>query len=119
MKVLVDMNLSPAWVGALKGEGLDVLHWQDIGDKAAADRDILAWAREKNHIVLTLDLDFQQLLFATRAQGPSLVLIRVRDAMSPSLPPKVRQVLIENAARLQDVALSSWTKAALACAFCH
>ena len=102
MNVLVDMNLGPSWVGALAGPDVRVRHWQDIGDKTAPDRDILAWARANAQIVLTLDLDFQQLLFATRAQGPSVVLLRVRDVMAPSIPMKVRQVLIENAAMLEE-----------------
>src|SRR5207245_704724 len=96
------MNLAPAWVAALEGEGLRVRHWQDIGERTAPDRDILAWARTNNHIVLTLDLDFQQLLFATGAQGPSVVLLRVRDAMSPRLPVTVRRVLIDNSSSLHD-----------------
>ena len=96
------MNLGPDWVSALAGEGLRACHWQDLGDKTAADTVILAWARAHGHIVLTLDLDFQQLLFATRAHGPSVVLLRVRDPMSPALPAKVRQVLIENATPLAD-----------------
>ena len=102
MNVLVDMNLGPGWVAALAGDQVRVRHWQDIGDKTAPDRDLLAWARANAHIVLTLDLDFQQLLFATRAQGPSVVLLRVRDVLAPSLPAKVRQVLIENAASLEE-----------------
>ena len=102
MNVLVDMNLGPDWVSALTGEGLHACHWQDIGDKTAADTIILAWARTNGHVVLTLDLDFQQLLFATRAQGPSVMLLRVRDPMSPALPAKVRRVLLDNTAPLAD-----------------
>ena len=96
------MNLGPAWVTALQCDDLHVRHWQDVGDKTTPDREILAWARGNGHIVLTLDLDFQQLLFTTRAQGPSVVLLRVRDPLAPSLPAKVRRVLLENAAHLAD-----------------
>ena len=96
------MNLAPDWVSALGGEGLCARHWQDTGDKTAADTTILAWARTHGHVVLTLDLDFQQLLFATRAHGPSILLLRVRVPMSPALPAKVRQVLLDNATQLAD-----------------
>ena len=101
MNVLVDMNLGPGWVPALMTEAVSVRHWQNIGDRSAPDHELLAWARANAHIVLTLDLDFQQLLFATRAQGPIVVLLRVRDALASSLPAKVRQVLLENAASLE------------------
>jgi predicted nuclease of predicted toxin-antitoxin system len=94
------MNLGPDWVTALQTEELHVRHWRDIGDKSAPDRDIFAWARTNGYVVLTLDLDFQQLLFATRAQGPSVVLLRVRDPLSTALPNKVRRVLLDNATHL-------------------
>lgn len=102
MNVLVDMNLGPGWVAAMETESLRVRHWQDVGGKSAPDLEILEWARNNGHIVLTLDLDFQQLLFATRAHGPSVVLLRVRDPMAPPLPAKVRQVLLENTTHLAD-----------------
>lgn len=105
MNVLVDMNLATAWATALSGDGIQARHWQDIGERTAPDHEILAWARTHDHVVLTLDLDFQQLLFATRARGPSVVLLRVRDPLAGSLPAKVRQTLIENAASLQEGSL--------------
>ena len=102
MNVLVDMNLAPAWVAALTAGDLHVRHWQDVGDKTAPDHEILSWARNNSYVVLTLDLDFQQLLFATRARGPSVVLLRVRDPLAASLPLKIRGVLLQNAAQLAD-----------------
>ena len=99
------MNLATAWATALSGDGIQARHWQDIGERTAPDHEILAWARTHDHVVLTLDLDFQQLLFATRARGPSVVLLRVRDPLAGSLPAKVRQTLIENAASLQEGSL--------------
>ena len=41
------------------------------------DPDLLAWARANNHIVLTQDLDFSQILYATAESGPSVVLLRM------------------------------------------
>ncbi len=31
MRILVDVNLSPAWVEALRARGIDALHWRDVG----------------------------------------------------------------------------------------
>lgn len=31
MKILIDMNLSPNWVGFLKGAGVEALHWSEVG----------------------------------------------------------------------------------------
>lgn len=44
MKVLIDMNLSPAWVETLGEAGFEALHWSAVGDPRAPDRKILKWA---------------------------------------------------------------------------
>lgn len=31
MNILVDMNLSPAWISVLEELGLEAIHWSDIG----------------------------------------------------------------------------------------
>ena len=31
MRLLVDMNLSPRWVGVLINEGMEAVHWAAIG----------------------------------------------------------------------------------------
>ena len=31
MKVLIDMNLSPEWVGFLEREGHQAIHWSEVG----------------------------------------------------------------------------------------
>jgi predicted nuclease of predicted toxin-antitoxin system len=37
----------------------------------------MRWAREHQHVILTQDLDFSQLLFVTSEKGPSVVLLRM------------------------------------------
>ena len=31
MKLLLDMNLSPRWVGVLPAAGFEAIHWSDVG----------------------------------------------------------------------------------------
>lgn len=38
MKILLDMNLSPAWVEFLEGEGFEAVHWSLVGEPNAPDR---------------------------------------------------------------------------------
>lgn len=78
MKILVDMNLSPAWVAALAKGGYEVVHWSNVGMPAASDREILGWARSHGHIVFTHDLDFGAILAATGANAPSVVQLRTQ-----------------------------------------
>ena len=70
MKLLVDMNLSPTWVSYLGSHQIEAWHWSDIGDPAASDTTVMNWAREREHVVFTHDLDFSALLAATEAKGP-------------------------------------------------
>jgi len=79
VKLLVDMNLSPDWVPLLAARGWEARHWSELGPGNAPDTDLLRWARENAHVVLTQDLDFSQLLFTTRECGPSVVLLRMND----------------------------------------
>ena len=56
--ILVDMNLSPDWVAFLQSHGHTAVHWSTVGDIRALDPEIMEWARNNGHIVLTHDLDF-------------------------------------------------------------
>jgi len=77
MKLLVDMNLSPDWVPLLVSHGWDASHWSHVGQGSAPDTELMNWAREHHHIILTQDLDFSQLLHVTSEKGPSVVLLRM------------------------------------------
>lgn len=55
MKIVLDMNLSPAWIPFLKAGGHEVKHWSDIGVITATDIEIMEWARNNDYIVFTHD----------------------------------------------------------------
>jgi predicted nuclease of predicted toxin-antitoxin system len=82
MKLLVDMNLSPAWVRFLAEAGVDAVHWSQVGPGSAADRVLVEWAAAHDRIVLTADLDFGAILAATQRRRPSVVQVR-GDLLSP------------------------------------
>jgi predicted nuclease of predicted toxin-antitoxin system len=46
MKVLVDMNLSPDWVGFISGSEIQTIHWSAIGPGEATDNAIFNYAAE-------------------------------------------------------------------------
>ncbi len=79
MKLLVDMNLSPDWIPALSEKGWEAVHWPEVGTASAPDHELMQWAREHGHAILTQDLDFTQLLFTSGDAGPSVVLLRLKD----------------------------------------
>lgn len=79
ISVLVDMNLSPAWVGRLSEAGFVARHWSEVGAVTAPDSEIMAWAKDNRFVVLTHDLDFSAILAATQAMAPSVILLRMQD----------------------------------------
>lgn len=93
MKILVDMNLPPAWAKVLADEGWEAFHWSEVGDPRASDRAIMEWARINGYAVFTHDLDFGALLSAVRATGPSVVLVRSQDVLPSHLGPIVIRTL--------------------------
>jgi predicted nuclease of predicted toxin-antitoxin system len=82
MKVLVDMNLPPAWVALLVQSGFEAVHWAQVGPKNAWDAELMKWAAERGYIILTADLDFGAILAATHRNRPSIVQLR-SDILTP------------------------------------
>ncbi len=82
MRFVVDMNLSPAWVAFLRQAGFEAVHWSKVGEREASDRQLMQWAEENGHLVITNDLDFSAILAATQRRRPSVVQIR-SDLLTP------------------------------------
>ncbi len=101
MRVLVDMNLSPAWVTALTNHGITAVHWSTVGDPRAEDSVIMGWARTNNYIVFTHDLDFGAVLALTQAEGPSVIQVRTHDVTPEHLEPALIDVLENNRSVLE------------------
>lgn len=107
MKILVDMNLSPSWIPLLRSCGHEALHWSAIGDPSAPDVELLAWARDRMHVVFTHDLDFGILLAATDALGPSIVQVRTLDVSPQTIGDAVLRVLEQHQTELEAGAIVS------------
>lgn len=77
--LVVDVSLPPAWVDVFVNHGWPAVHWSAIGDRRAKDREVMAWAREHQHVVFTHDLDFGTLLALTTIdQRPSATRVDLR-----------------------------------------
>lgn len=93
MKLLLDMNLSPEWIGFLEREGLEAVHWASVGSPTASDADIMEWARQRGYVVFTHDMDFSALLAVTGATGPSVLQVRTQDVLPATIGLDVVRVL--------------------------
>ncbi|MGB5197916.1 MAG: DUF5615 family PIN-like protein [Candidatus Deferrimicrobium sp.] len=105
MKLLVDMNLSPRWVGLLAGAGIEAAHWSTLGAKNAPDSEIMAYAGVNDYVVLTHDLNFSVILAATHGEKPSVVQIRADDVSPDVIGKQVIAALRQMASELEEGAL--------------
>ncbi len=105
MKLLIDMNLSPRWVGVLVDAGIESVHWSALGAHDAADSQIMAYAHPNDYVVLTHDLDFSAILAVTHGEKPSVVQIRAGDVSPDVIGKQVIVALRQMASELEDGAL--------------
>ena len=105
MKLLLDMNLTPTWCDSFRLRGHEVIHWSLTGDPRATDRAIMEFAAAGGYAVITYDLDFGALLAATKAVGPSVVLVRAGDVTAPTVESLVLAAIDACAEELQRGAI--------------
>lgn len=105
LKLLIDMNLSPEWAPALQGHGWEAVHWSDVGDPKATDREIMDWAVVHEYIVITHDLDFGTMLALTHETGPSVLQVRAENILPDHLGEIVIAALNQHESALSSGAL--------------
>lgn len=105
MKVLIDMNLSPRWTHFLAEAGIEAAHWSELGPGDAADTEIMAFAKERDYVVFTHDLDFGAILAATHGDKPSVIQVRSEDVRPESIGGAVVASVRQTADSLAEGAL--------------
>lgn len=105
MKILIDMNLSPAWTQILTQAGIEAVHWSTLGPAYASDPEIMTFARDQGYVVLTHDLDFSAILAATKGERPSVAQIRADDVSPRVIGPAVVTALRQMTPELDRGAL--------------
>jgi len=99
------MNLSPEWVPFLHDAGVDSIHWSVVGRPNAPDVELMTWARDNAHVVFTNDLDFSALLAMTRANGPSVLQLRLQNLLPDAVGQLVLHVLQQHGDSLENGAI--------------
>ncbi|MEI7894243.1 MAG: DUF5615 family PIN-like protein [Myxococcales bacterium] len=77
MKILVDVNISPRVVAALRAEGFAAVRVNDIIPACSPDEDVLAEAVRIGAVLVSQDQDFSAILATSGAMQPSHVNLRV------------------------------------------
>jgi predicted nuclease of predicted toxin-antitoxin system len=105
VKILIDMNLTPAWIECFAEHQIQSAHWSSLGDPKALDPEIMDFARSMNYVVFTHDLDFGNILAVTHALGPSVIQARVEDPVPDVIGGAVVAAIVEHAVHLERGAL--------------
>lgn len=74
-KFLIDENLSPKLAGSLRALGYAASAVRDVGLTGSTDKEIVAWAKAHDHIVITRDLGFGY-TYAVKDIAFGLILLR-------------------------------------------
>ncbi len=105
MKLLVDMNLSPKWIGVFRNSGWEAVHWSAVGQATARDAEIMEYAAANDYVVVTHDLDFSAILAVTHGKKPSVIQIRSEDVSAEILGKQTVAALRHMQAELEAGAL--------------
>ena len=95
MRLLADMGVSMRVVEALRTDGHDVVHAQDIDLARATDRDILEHAAAESRTLVTFDLDFAEILALRQSDRERVVLLRLQNTRNENVLARLRLVLTE------------------------
>ena len=98
MKFLIDLALSPKTVKVLRDFGYEAVRINELGMAKSKDKELLTYAEQSGFVVITADLDFGDILAATRNRKPSVIIFRLKI---PS-PDHVNSLLIEALPRIED-----------------
>ena len=99
------MGVSLTTVRGLREANHNTVHLRDEHLIRLPDPLIVAKAVAENRIVLIFDLDFGDILAATRSEIPSVIIFRLRNQTPAAVNPRLFQVIAECAPELAHGAI--------------
>jgi predicted nuclease of predicted toxin-antitoxin system len=99
------MGMSPKVAEWLRNGGHDAVHLRDEQLHRMADLDIFAKAGAEGRMILTFDLDFGEIVAATRGRAASVVVFRLQDTRTERVIDRLRDVLAQSADALSEGAI--------------
>ena len=108
--LLLDQGLPRSTTSLLVEAGYSAVHAAEIGLSRASDFEILAYARQQDLIVVTLDADFHMLLAVQGATSPSVIRLRQQRLNSEQAAIAIEVVLDRGREALERGAVVSATK---------
>ncbi|MCA2618703.1 MULTISPECIES: DUF5615 family PIN-like protein [unclassified Microcystis] len=109
MKFLGDMSISPRTIALLREQGYDAIHLIEENLEKMTDQNILDKARQEERILLTVDLDFAQLLAISGDSLPSVILFRLGNVSREVVNRRLLAILNNYATELTNGLIISVT----------
>ena len=105
MRFLADMGVSMRVVDWLREAGHDVVHLREKGLQRLPNGEIFRKAHVEQHVVLTFDLDFGEILAHCAGQIVSVVLFRLHNTRTDRVIDRLASVLRHAGAALATGAI--------------
>lgn len=93
MQFLADMGVSTRVTQWLQSQNHDVVHLRDRGLQRLPNGEIFRLANQERRVVLTFDLDFGEIVAASRGNAVSVVLFRLQNTRSEFVIARLKTVL--------------------------
>lgn len=105
MKFLADMGISPKTVKFLRSLGHNTIHLYEQRLEQLPDPAILAKTRKEQRVLLTHDLDFGELLAASRDNLPSVIIFRLRNMCPENVNTYLHTIILQHQQVLEQGAI--------------
>lgn len=105
MRFLADMGVSLQVVEWLRTQGHDAVHLRDEGLQRLPNGEIFQKAGTEQRIVLTFDLDFGEIVAASKGQIVSVILFRLHNTRTDFVIRRLDDVLSHSSADLMQGAI--------------
>ncbi len=110
MKFMLDMGISPKTAVFLRNLGYDAIHLHDLESDRSTDPSVMQMARNEERILLTHDLDFGELIAASGANAPSVIIFRLRNMNPRNVNRFLNGIITEHRDALEKGAIVSVTE---------
>jgi predicted nuclease of predicted toxin-antitoxin system len=96
------MNISPLTVELLRNHGWNIIRVSEVMNNKSKDKEVLAYARGHNKILITQDLDFSMLLAVGGYNKPSVINLRLENANPDFMATRIIDVVSEMGKELEE-----------------
>jgi predicted nuclease of predicted toxin-antitoxin system len=93
VRLFLDENLSPNQAAILREQGHDAVAVVDAGLSGQPDEKIRAFAIEENRVLLTLDVDFANMLRFPTAGTPGVIRLKIHPPTEQAIREQIQKAL--------------------------